>query len=421
MVAIPMWLVCVLCTHWEPIVRDSWGHLHWHRHHEVTLSSIWEYAKGSYEHNNPRLGQLVSLLMFTPGWHPVVTPILEMALFWLLTAHVLGRIPRTTDLGAFVVVSAVVVWCAPVMGQMLFYRPFTGNYVFGFVLDLAILLPFRLHVAAAPGPSPRGPIWREALLALAMLVVAAMAGECNEHTGPAVGALMLAATIVRRRELRAWMFAAMLGLALGWIVLLLAPGQDIRYDGVAKQAGVLGRIWNRGIPMDLWLVVKPALYLLAALPWAIVAIVARVRSKPVVVSRPLLAYAAAGLLMAITLLGSPKEGERLYFASVVMGAIAISGWLLSQTDSTRARSWLVALSAIALLCWGGIALESSYTMGAESQERLDILEHAAPRSTVSIRRYSRDLSRWFVGEDLDDTARKRLVAKDFGVADIEVR
>jgi len=75
-VVVPIWIVMVLCTHWEPVQRDGWGHLIWQRHTGLTWSNLIDFARGTYVHNNPRLGQVATLLMFTPGpWHALVTPL----------------------------------------------------------------------------------------------------------------------------------------------------------------------------------------------------------------------------------------------------------------------------------------------------------------------------------------------------------
>src|SRR5580698_8124807 len=128
----PLWLVLVLCCAWEPIVRDTGGHFHEHHYRDMSLDFIYDFAKGQYVHNNPRFGQLITFLMMTPGpWHALATPIAELAMFYVITALVLGRAPRLSssdDARAFLVVTGLVAACSPAIGQMLFYAPFTGNY-----------------------------------------------------------------------------------------------------------------------------------------------------------------------------------------------------------------------------------------------------------------------------------------------------
>ena len=148
-IVVPLWLVLALCCHWEPVVRDGWGHVRWHRWTGLSPGALWQSIEGGYLHNNPRLGQIVTTLLYTPGpWHTVLEPLLELAMFGLLTTLVLGRRPSlrsTEDALVFATVTAMVMTCVPIVGQILFYRPYSGNYLFGFAMQLAFLVPYRVR------------------------------------------------------------------------------------------------------------------------------------------------------------------------------------------------------------------------------------------------------------------------------------
>ena len=32
-----LWIVMILCTRWEPVMRDGWGNLHWHEANTLDL------------------------------------------------------------------------------------------------------------------------------------------------------------------------------------------------------------------------------------------------------------------------------------------------------------------------------------------------------------------------------------------------
>ena len=232
---VPLWIVMILCTHWEPVVGDGWGHFLEHRSHV----SLYDFAVGSYVHNNPRLGQVMTFLLFTPGpWHSIVTPIVELGMFGLLATLVLGRWPsprRDDDALLFATIAALVLVCTPIAGLMLFYRPFTGNYLFGFVVNLMFLVPYRFAYEA-PKPRPRRWVPLMFLLGIA-------SGMCNEHTGPAVVTLAAVATYAvwhRGERIGRWAVAGIIGMIGGGVALFVAPGQAIRYNGLASQASLLG-------------------------------------------------------------------------------------------------------------------------------------------------------------------------------------
>jgi hypothetical protein len=267
LLVIPLWLALILCTSWEPVMRDGWGHIGWYRDHPVVgLRTLYEFCEEIYLHENPRLGQFLTLLVYARGpYHAIVTPLVELGVFAMITVLALGRWPsvrRADDARAALIATALIAACVPQIGAMLFYRPFTGNYTFGLALNLAWLVPYRLEVAAA---RPRR-LW----LAPAMLVLGGLAGLCNEHTGLAFLAMGLVATAVaaRRGGLRVWMIAGLVGLAVGYALLLTAPGQHVRYGGLALQAGIVDRIVDRGVLGNLGVLGLLALALLPMLPLA---------------------------------------------------------------------------------------------------------------------------------------------------------
>ena len=218
-------------------------------------------------HNNPRLGQVATLLMFTPGpWHELFTPVLELATFYLLVALVFGRWPRTTDDAlVFLATFAITAVTAPQFGVMLFYRPYTGNYVFGLCINLAFLVPYRFGRVG----------WWIVALGLA-------SGLCNEHTGPAVVALAAAATWAS--GVRPWKIAGLLAMIAGGIALFVAPGQDIRYNSIG-QTSLVERVAERGIAGNLEVVGTWFVYLAPALIWLAIAGVAWWRQRRALTDR----------------------------------------------------------------------------------------------------------------------------------------
>src|SRR5205823_8965568 len=69
---VPLWAVLALCCYWQPVVRDTWGHYHWHRNYPMTLDLLWRFARDNYLTLNPRLGQVLTWLVTVRPWHPIV-------------------------------------------------------------------------------------------------------------------------------------------------------------------------------------------------------------------------------------------------------------------------------------------------------------------------------------------------------------
>jgi hypothetical protein len=423
---VPLWLVCALCTHWEPVLDDGWVAVKWHFNLDVSWSTLLEYQVDGWRAGNPRLGQTLTLLLFTPGpYHAIVTPVVELTMFGLLTTLGLGRWPsvrRADDALVAATLVALVAACTPQFGPMLFYRPFTGNYLFGFVLNLLWLVPYRLHAAQ---PRPGRPWLGPALLALGIA-----AGLCNEHTGIAFLGMAAAAgyqTVRSGHRIPLWMLAGAVGLLAGYIALLLAPGQALRYNSLAQQAGVLGRIAGRGLSGNLAVFGKLAFYLAPALLWLALGIAGRRAGRGAAVPEPAGSYRALGVLAlgglacTATLLASPKLGGRLHFAAIALIATALAGWVCSELRGRRLAIACAVLSA-GTIAYAAVRCVTTYqAVAAIGADRLHQIHGAAwSRAALTVRRYPVGKGRWFLGDDFEGASLRENLAADYGLTSIDL-
>jgi hypothetical protein len=432
---IPLGGVLVLCTHWEPVMRDGWGHVVWLRNHARPGGpGFADFLRECYLQENPRLGQIPTLVSYVRGpYHAIVTPLAELGVLGLLTTIALGRWPsprRSDDALAAALVTAIVFACVPQIGPMLFYRPFTWNYVFGLGLNLGWLVPYRLALArdtADAEPGPARPWFAAGLfvlgIAAGLFVLGIAAGLCNEHTGPAFLAMGALATAVawRRGGLRPWMIAGLVGLAAGYAVLLTAPAQHVRYGALAQQAGIVARIVDRGALGNLAVLGGLALALVPVLPLVVIGLVApRAARSPAADHGSPAGLVLAGVLCTLTLLASPKLGPRLYFASVALIAAGLTGWLIGRLTARWARRACAVLAAGAL---GFVAVRLVAIHRAEGPlgaARLDLVEHGQIGSVVTVPGFSSGVSRYFLGDDLLVPAARDVLAREYGLAGIEL-
>ena len=82
---------------------------------KVAVARARQTLAGAPLNENPRLGQLLTMLAYTRGpYHVIVTPLVELGVFALLTALALGRWPsmrRSDDALVATIVAAVVASC----------------------------------------------------------------------------------------------------------------------------------------------------------------------------------------------------------------------------------------------------------------------------------------------------------------------
>jgi hypothetical protein len=412
-IVVPIWVLCVLCTYWEPVIRDGWNHYFWHIEHELTAKSLWDYSKATYLYNNPRLGQVVTLLQHTPGpWHVIFTPLMELGMFIMLAALMLGRWPslrRADDALLTATIIAMVFVTGRSLGPMLFYRPFSGNYTFGFVLNLLWLVPFRIHAEQAQ----RRGWW----LSPAMFVLGVASGLCNEHTGPAfLFAGVVALVIYWRRGERfvPWAWAGVIGMLVGSLLLFYAPGQELRYEGLAAKQSTLDLIVERGFDGNAKIIFALPLFLTPLILWFIPGGIMRMRHGESTRARTqinaeLMACVMSGVIL-LTLLASPKWGERLYFAPTCLMCAAAASWFCARLGKV-ARYYAIALAAVAIAFVSYRLLVAYHTIHREYVARMNVITHAAPGTTVRLPPYTQGRSRYVLGDDLliDGGPRQNLV------------
>ncbi len=421
-IVVPLWVLFVLGTHWEPIMRDGWGHNSWHRNVGMSLSHVYDFAKYSYLEGNPRIGQTLTLLVYTPGpWHEIITPLVELLMFFLLTALVVGRWPsfrRTDDALVMATTIAIMFACTRSLGPMLFYRPFTGNYLYGFVLNLVWLLPYRMH---AEEPRRRSLVW-----APVMLLLGAVAGLANEHTGPAfIAAAIFALVVYWRRGERfvPWAILGVIGAIAGLLALIYAPGQALRYSGLASQQSIIERILDRDLRSNARILYKTAIILEPALLWFALGVVGRLRKTGEGQTRTRamteLVLVTTAVLIVFTLLASPKQGDRLYFAPICLICAALAGWVVARLGRLE-RIVAVGMAVVSIGYVGFRLISTFHTIGTEFAARMAVIEHGAPGSVVTVPQYSLGKSRYMLGDDFTVDGLRANVAVEYHLGGIQL-
>lgn len=426
-----LWLLFVVMAYLTPVLLDDWYQLAWHRHHEFGIDSIWTYAHYNYFNFNPRLGDTMLLIVNgPPAIHLVVTPLVEMALLFMLYALAFGRWPHRTlrDLQLLLVIQVFVWLVVPYPGIMYFYRPFTTNYLFAFAIPLALFVPYRLELArAATETRPRH--W----LVLPMLALGWLAGMSNEHTGPTQMVAMAGFLYYayRKRRLRPWMLAGALGLYVGYPMLFFAPGQRVRYGGLGAQTGPVQQIvergfgGNAGIILDFLGEAQVAIEIVVAATLIALRAAWKAGTRPAGLTRGQVAAVAALICSAgaivVTLFASPVVGERLFFAPGVLFVAALAILVNLAFEHAGARRIVVAVCLV-IFAWHAERFLEIYSRAkADSDERLAILE-ATPKGTIAhvppLREWSR--TRWILGDDFTPASLREFVAHEvYGLAGIE--
>jgi hypothetical protein len=304
---------------------------------------------------------------------------------------------------------AMVFITARSLGPMLFYRPFSGNYTFGFAVNLLWLVPFRFHAE-----EPRRNRW---WMVPAMFVLGVAAGMCNEHTGPAfLFAGVVALVIYWRRDERfvPWAWAGVIGMLAGGLLLFFAPGQELRYEGLAAKQSTLDLIVDRGFDGNAKIIFAQPLFLMPLILWFVAGGVMRMRRsdspRPRSQINAELMAVVMTVVIVLTLLASPKWGERLYFAPTCLMCAAAASWFCSRLGTTG-RYYGIALATVLIGYVSVRLLVANHTIHREYVERMEVITHAPPGASLRLRPYSQERSRYVLGDDLitDGDPRQNLI------------
>lgn len=130
----------------------------------------------------------------------------------------------------------------PVYGQTMLWVDGSANYMWGSILRLAVLLPFRLYAQKGRSGAES---WRWLLLSVPAGV---LAGWTNENSGAALIAVMILFFIyykVARAKTPRWSAGALAGAAVGFIVMICAPGNGVRVEHNFGELGItFQRLWD---------------------------------------------------------------------------------------------------------------------------------------------------------------------------------
>jgi hypothetical protein len=413
----------------EPFAFDAWNIAVDTRSEPFSFARFADYIAYEYAHSNPRIGQWLAYLAYKLEWFaPIATPLAFLALAGAVTVLGLGRWPgrsstpgeRTPrrDLALGTIAIGFAWFALPHIGMIMFCRAYGANYLYGAAIQLWFLAVLRLR-PDGDGP-PRA--W------IPYLGLGIIAGMCNEHTGPALVLFTTGYAAWRWRTTGrrpALAVAGAVGSLVGFALILFAPGQASRYDGLATRVSLLGRLIQRGVVGNLdilgdWMIAcAPVLGLL------VIALVLARRDEPARHNQALrwVGWAlAAGTLIAATMFVSPKLGPRFYLhgAALVLAAfLAVADRALS---TPRRLAPFVVLAVAASIYAGARSIPLYGRLHEASAERLSALA-ATPRGGVlTVESFEQvDESWWFLGDDFRDARKRELVAGYFDLRGVLFR
>ena len=304
-----------------------------------------------------------SFLAMPKGIFNVLNSLCFCCLVWLMCRHAEGsRRPRNTIL--LLLTALMVFLFAPYFGQTCLWETGSCNYLWTTSIILAFLLPYRLELETQDSRrSGRNPF----LFALFGIA----AGWTNENTAGAMILLVLLYLLLfrcRRHRWSPWMLTGLAGAALGFVMMIIAPGNAVRAAGFTNQSGrVYTLVHDVTGAMNVIFGSSASMRCLFALLFALLALCWLRHRRLQQAALPLL-YALAGMaaVAAIILTPVPVLYDRSMFGAAVLVIIGVdmSFCLLAEAEGASCRRAMAVLAGILLAFsaydYGKAAVSAAY-------------------------------------------------------------
>ena len=167
------------------------------------------------------------LLYIGKPYNAVFTALCYLALILGIYYHAYGLKPTLKNLRLFPLffITAFLWICMRNFGEVVFNIVSSCNYLVTVVIILYFLLPYRLSFC-------KEKIDSGVLSVIGMFIFGIIAGWTNENNSAAAcaGTFLICAYHYHEKKLALWELSGFIGLCLGFLILMLAPGNEARLD-----------------------------------------------------------------------------------------------------------------------------------------------------------------------------------------------
>lgn len=297
LVLVAVFLFMLLLNMWMPLHRDDYDYsLIWGTtQHMTSFSDVLVSLRNHYMTHGGRMVAFFGLDMFLL-WDKIWFNIANAAAFTgmvvLLYFHALRRV--SLHKAGMLALTAVLVWLVlPHFGEVAIWECGATVYLWTGILVALFLLPYNLDLAGRIH-------WGHAMV-LPMFFMGILAGWSVENLSVTVVTLtfLLSVYCWEEKKLKAWMPAGMVGAFLGFIGLVAAPGNYVRYGEQGTSKGILIHIGNQFAGNGEMLLYVLPVILLLVLVWRGLSLALWEKQGKTVERQPFSFGVGQGVLLAV--------------------------------------------------------------------------------------------------------------------------
>ncbi len=321
---------------------------------DVPVSSLSDIAVSQWEHYFYWGGRAVAhtiaqlLLFFGKNVSAIATAVCYLSIVILCISLGSGRTPleciKRLTLVPCVIVTMALWLCLRIYGEVVFMLVSSCNYLYTTCIVLLFLVPFRIAIT---DDRRHGVVF-----GLLMPLLGIIAGWTNENTGLAACVAVFAADIwcLRQKRLRSWMITASAGLVIGYLLLMLSPGNSARLDSM--ESGGFTFIGHLPAAIKIYFsTLLTQLPLLAAMAYMVLRII---KSGALKYDKTgfyaVIWLFATGFISLSVMLGSPNFPNRSTAPFTIFTAATLAGLYFYAREHEVALLPKKAVLALGILC-----------------------------------------------------------------------
>lgn len=351
----------------QPLLTDDWEYSFKHRLIDLSqketvsderISSLSDIPASQYEHYFIWGGRSVNhciaqvLLLVGSPINKVLNSLAYVAL--TLVIYSLARRKNSAhSLSLYILINILIFFFQPVLGATLLWITGSSNYLWGTLIILLFLLPYKSFYES--DSNNKSSLFKTFLMFPAGII----AGWTNENMAAVMILLLIGLALYQRIQKKVvplWFYSGLLGAVIGFCFMVAAPGNYARYSIAVMEQGMqegskLMLLFNQfltamsGVFFHLLGII--ALYFIVLLLYFFFG---KKDSKSLLFS---LAFFPAALLATLAMTFSPSFPERAWFGIIIFIIIAIAS-VYSRLDFSilfirQLRLIVISFCLIALL------------------------------------------------------------------------
>lgn len=243
-ILVAVFLFMLLMNHWMPIHRDDYDYsLIWGTTQHV--ASFSEVIQSMWNHYLTHGGRMVTVfgldlfLWLGKVWFDIANAAIFTGMSVLLYFHAIRDVKFGKEPGLLALAAFLMWLCLPHFGEVAVWKSGSTVYLWSGICAALFLLPYNLFLAGRLR-------WGHGM-AILMLLLGVLAGWSVENLSVTVVALtgLISLYAWKRGKLSLWIPAGTVGAFLGFVGLLAAPGNYVRYGEQSGGKGILIHIGNQ--------------------------------------------------------------------------------------------------------------------------------------------------------------------------------